>query len=78
MTATFPTGEQRRRWHRIGLIGGLIIVSLAVGAVVVALRFTNNTPIVAVGGVLIALDLPACGYVAWRAMRRDRDSGQGG
>jgi type VI protein secretion system component VasK len=65
--------QRNRRNHRrrLELAWVLVIATLAAGAAIVLLTATNITPLVAAGGIFVALDLPACGYIIWRAARED-------
>ena len=71
VSTSYPTAVQRRRWHRIELIGWTVVAVLALAAFVLLVTFVHVAPVLAFLGILVALDLPVCVDLIWRAGRDD-------
>lgn len=71
VSTSYPTADQRRRWHRIELTSWAVVAGLAAAAFTLLVVFTHVTPLVAFLGTLVALDLPVCLDLIWRAGRED-------
>ena len=66
-----PTADQRTRWHRIELTGWAIVAVLSAASFAVLVTFTQVRPLLAFLGIVVALDLPFCIDLIWRAGRQD-------
>jgi hypothetical protein len=71
VSTSYPTADQRRRWRRIELISWTGVAALSATAFVLLVMFVNVAPVVAFLGILVALDLPFCLDLIWRAGRED-------
>ena len=63
------TAEEKRHWRRVDAAAGTIVAALALIALGALVILGDVRPLLAFLGVLVALDLPACGYVIWRGYR---------
>ena len=72
LSTSCPTADQRRRWRRMELISWTGVAALSATAFVVLVTIVNVAPATAFLGILVALDLPVCLDLIWRAGRERR------
>ena len=69
-----PVSQHQPDWRRVDAAGALIVAAVSAAAFILLISLTDASAFVAFGGVLVALDLPACLYIIWRGARKeDRD-----
>lgn len=66
-----PRSDRRMRWRRNELLAWAAVVALSVAAFVLLVAIVDVRPLYAFLGVVIALDLPICLDLIWRAGRED-------
>ena len=68
-TTVLPGAERRRPWRRIELSAWAAVALVTIVAFVALVELTNVNPVVAFLGIVVALDLPICLDIIWRAGR---------